>query len=213
MSRAHGRNNPRRPQEPELTDAQRAAYGMIGTGPIPGPPSHIINHPSVEQKVPAPKPLSPFRGQMAHGVRPDGQHWDRTDPAGRKPGGPYGKPPGKPPPSPVPVYIVETAGTATPLLSAAPHHITVNAAGGDPIRVCGKDQHRTSLLLLNESPADGIRLGQKPGDVDNGAGALLAPAATSYLRLTTQDEMWVVSDTGNTPVLSVIQEFERAVPW
>lgn len=204
MSRASGKHTGR---PAKLTPAQDREYGLEPERDIPGGETHLVNRQVIRQDVPAPEPLAKFRGDMAHGVPPH-EFTDRADrDDARRPAAPsYAElPPARPA---IPVVIVEEAGGSRALRSAAPRAITVNASTGEAVRLCGKDPARRNLLLLNESASHDVRIGQRPGDVGNGAGALLAQGATSYLRLETQDEIWAVSADSGTPAVSVIEEFE-----
>lgn len=208
MSRAHGKHTSR---TPVLSPGEKAEFG-IDDRDIPGGETHLINHQTVHQKPATSEPLEEFRGMMAHGVPPAEHGMYDRDAKGKKPYKPeYAKVPA--PPVPVPVYIVEDGGGGRALRSAAPRHFTVPAASGtnagDPVRVCGRDARRVRVLLLNEDTASNIRFAQRPSDLTAGGGALLPYPSSSYLALHTQDELWALSADTGTPLISVIQEFER----
>jgi len=57
------------------------------------------------------------------------------------------------------------------------------------------------------APADGIRFAESLATLDEGRGALL-PVTGEYLELTTQGELWAISDTANPGQLSIIAETE-----
>src|SRR5487761_569 len=89
MSRASGRKGqPARPPVlgTDLPADKQAGYG-IDDRDIPGGQTHLVNYPTVTQKVPTAEPLDEFRGMMAHGVPPkeaETGHYDRQAPAGNR---------------------------------------------------------------------------------------------------------------------------------
>lgn len=218
MGRAHGKHTPRQPTyDPDTPEGREIGRTGRQEGPksdIPGGINHLKNEPTVRQKVPITTPGIEYAGIMAHGVPP--YPITTEDRATAERGGPnhvkttppkYQKLPD--PVTPVPVFIVEEAGGENTFRSSAPHHFTVPANTSDPVRVCGRDLTRSRLLLLNEDTATNIRFAQTPGDLVAGGGALLPWPTNSYLTLQTQDEIWVLSAGTGTPLISVIQEFER----
>ncbi len=95
------------------------------------------------------------------------------------------------PPDPVPVYVVEKSGGTHPLLRAAVRRVQVNAPGGDPVLLIGKDPERTSVRLLNEATAAAVQSLSGFGSVTNPtAGQTIAsvalPAGTWQLQLLVQ---------------------------
>lgn len=204
MGRAHGKHPQR---TPALTPEQDAEYGLDPGRKIPGGERLVVNRQVIRQDVPAAEPLAEFRGMMAHGVPP--HEFEDRKPEHQGPRVPrYAPLPAKRPA--IPVYIVEEAGGSRPLRSAAPRSVQLGAAGGQSVRLCGKDPSRKNVLILNESSSSDVRFGQRPGDVEAGTGALLPWPGNSYLRLSTQDELWAISADAGTPAVSVIEEFESA---
>jgi hypothetical protein len=182
--------------------------------PIPGGRPHLSNAPSVRHRVPI-APSNPEIGMgNTHGVIP-GSHTnaERAD-AERGPNTVHAtmpKPKARPVherPQPIPVIIVQDAHNDV-LRSAAPHNITVPANTSDPVRLCGRDAARVEVMLLNESTTTGIRIAQRPSDLNNGGGGLVPQSATGYLKIRTQDELWAVSASGSAATLSIVQIFER----
>jgi hypothetical protein len=207
MSRAGGRRGTGRTPDPQ--------YGSFDKG-IPGGIRHVDKNEPVEQQEPAvAEPLDEFRGMMAHGVPPaDVGHYNRemAEHARHpyKPG--YEElPPGA---SPVPVYIVEGGSGPRPRAHASTRHITVPAAGSEPVWVCGQDANRSLIQLLNEDSAHNCRFGQLGDlqyDAENTAitgGARLPAGATGYTVIRTPGPLYVISETSSTAVISVITEYE-----
>jgi hypothetical protein len=110
---------------------------------------------------------------------------------------------------PIPVYIVQDLANRKSVRSASPNNFPLPAAGGLPVLVCPRDSRRAYVYLLNESGSSNIRFARLPGQLTNGGGALLPWPLSSYLRLSTQDELWAVGADTGTPTISVIQEYDR----
>jgi hypothetical protein len=211
------------PRQPEPVDPDSPAGRGIGASdrmqgypsPIPGGRVHIVNAESMRQKTPVPESPAEVKDLNAHGVAP-GTHTARERAEAMR--GPNGFKPLVPQyagleraPEPVPVYVVQNESGPRVLRTAAPHHITLQASTGEPVRLCGRDSGRNRVLLLNESTASDIRFAQTYNDCTNGGGSLLPWPANSYLPLATQDELWAISADSGTPTVSIIQEFEQ--PW
>lgn len=228
MGRARGKHPHRRPTvakpgTPEgdaigLSDRQegQASPRLQGEGsPIPGGRAHIGNHESIPQEAPIPEPRAEHRGILAHGVPPDSHTGHERAEAMRGPNDtatvrPHRVDrPVRQRPVPVPVYIVEDNSGPAMYRSAAPRHFTLNASTGEPVRLCGRDPNRVRVMLLNESSSSNIRFGQRASDLTGGGGALLPWPNNSYVVLETQDELWAVSADSGTPIISIIQEFDR----
>lgn len=188
--------------------------------PIRGGIDHIKNAPAIRHTVPTP-PSDPEIGMgNAHGVQP-GTHTnaERAE-AMRGPNTVHAtmpRPQHTPKtdrPHPIPVYLVQEHDEDV-LRSAAPRSITIPGNTSDAVRVCGRDQSRTVVMLLNESTAQDIRFAQRPSDlvvnISNATvgGALLPWPQNSYLKIETQDELWALSTSGTASTMSVIQVFER----
>jgi hypothetical protein len=211
MSRAAGRKGTGRPPDP--------AYGSFDKG-IPGGIRHADANPDALATVTQPaaaEPLEEFRGMMAHGVPPQtGEHYQREmqDHARH----PYQPEYSKPAPAiiPVPVYTVERASGYRPLADASARRITVPAAGSEPAEICGQDENRSLVQLLNEDSTHNCRIGKLENlayDAQNQVivgGARLPAAATGYTVLRIQGPLWAVSETSSAVVISVITEYEIA---
>jgi len=230
MTRAAGKHrvqpravtvDPDSPQGRELGMSDR----MQGTpSPIPGGAAHVVNAESMRQKTPAPDAPAEVKPINAHGVPPGtATTRERADLErgvnGHNPPAPKLEPSGQRPPAPVPVYLVEMGDEGGSYRAAAPHSFLVPAAGGtaDPTRICGRDASRRYVYILNEDSAHAARFAQRPSDLQFDpvtsktlGGGLLPAGMGSYLRLGTQDELWVISVDTNTPRVSVIQEFDQA---
>lgn len=221
MSRGQGKHTPRKPVvseiDPDSPEGRQLGMSRRTQGipsPIPGGRNHISNAPVIRQEVPITTPGPEIVDQNAHGVPhgsattreraevergPNSVHQDAPQHHGRTEQ-----------PAPIPVRIVEDHNGAS-FRTSAPHHITVPVQGGDPVRLCGRDTSRTSVMLLNEGAAatSNIRFAQRLSDLNMGGGAMLPAASTSYLRMHTQDELWGISNDGTAQTVSIIQEFEQ----
>jgi len=188
---------------------------MTGTpSPIPGGETHIVNHPTVRQRVPVGDSPAEYGAMEAHGVPPsDATFHDRAE-AERGPNShapvrvaTAAKPVKRP--DPVPVYIVTEGAAADTILTASPRHITVPNNQADPVRVCGRNFRRNRIGLLNEDTATNIRFAQRPSDLTNGGGALLPWPTNSYMWFETQDELYAVTVSTTLAVtLSIVEEFD-----
>lgn len=203
--------------------------------PLPGKLPHILH---AAQALPAQSPpldVGPARpaygGMMAHGVPAPVEHGGRPAPkpehatalmANRVPES-YQPPPR---PSPVPVYLVPEGAGARPLKRVATKQVLVpgpSTAGAPaiPAQVCGKDPRRTTVRLMNETPAGATGVPMRVltdqvstvpaaagGSVE---GSLLPAGMTSYQDFQTQDELFVVVDPNSVGTaaayLSVIIEY------
>lgn len=224
MSRARGRTG--RQREPKVEEIQPGSPEGKQLGlsdrvqghpsPIPGGRQHIKNAPAFRLQVPTPESGPEIGMGNAHGVQP-GSHTnaERADHE-RGPNSVHATMPTprhhptKERPSPIPVYVVQDAHNDV-IRSAAPHNFTVPGIGGttDPVRLCGKDDGRIEVMILNESTAQNIRIAQTLADLTNGGGALIPYVTNSYITIKTQDELYALSTSGTAATVSVIQVFER----
>ena len=220
MSRACGKHSPRKPEsvsiDPESPEGRQLGMSPRTQGvpsPIPGGRPHIGNAPTVRQRPAIPDAKGETRDLNAHGVPPGTATTRERAELERGPNTVHqnAQPPNTPVtdrPAPIPVYLVQDSKPEV-VRSAAPHHFVLQASTGEPVRLCGRDLTRSSVLLLNESTSSDIRFAQRPADLGNGGGALLPWPSNSYLRLETQDELYAISKDSGTPTISVIQVFER----
>lgn len=220
MTRAAGKHRVRPPIiDPDSGEGREIGMSDRMQGdpsPIPGGKQHIVNASATRQRTPVPDSRPEITDLNAHGVDP-GTHTSRERAETmRGPNSVHRTPPPTfaPPekrPEPVPVYLVEEGSAPRVLRTSAPHSITLQASTGEGVRLCGQDQNRTVVRLLNESTSSDIRYAQGPRDLNNGGGALLPWPNNSYLNLVTQDELWAISADSGTPRISIVQEFES--PW
>lgn len=227
MSRASGRRGtaPVRkveseeitPDSPEGRDIGLSDRTLGTPSPIPGGEQHLLNHQTMRQPVPTTLPRPEFRGTMAHGV-PAGTHsaHERAD-AMRGPNTAHDPKPVLPkhrapdPVPPVPVIVVEDGRGIRSLRSSSHRRYALPLAGTEPIRLCGRNSDRVQILLLNEDDATGGRFAQSIADlISPDSGSLLPSAMGSYLRLTTQDELYAVSEAPDmSPYVSIIEVFDK----
>jgi hypothetical protein len=218
MTRARGKHTERHvPGVPEVDEDPEGRFVGASSrtqgvpSPIPGGRPHLTNPPAIRHTVPVADSKPEVRGVNAHGVLPH-THTTREraefmrGPNDLRPLVPHYRP-GDPREPVVPVRIVQEASTT--LRAAAPHRYTMTASTLQPVRLCGIDPNRVEVLLLNEDSSSNIRIGQRESDLTGGTGALLPKSMTSYLRLPTQDELWAISADSGTPLLSIIQIFDR----
>jgi len=201
------------PRTPEYLVPQ---YGHGDDLGIPGGLNHNdANTPVAHEKPPETPELDPFRGMMAHGVRPDDVGVYQREVQGRKPYKPEYAPvdPGI---RPVPVYVVEGSGGPKPKAKASYKTFTAPAASAQPIEIAGQDTGRSLVQLLNEDSTHNCRIGELADltyDAQNSkitGGSRLPAAATGYTVLRTQTPLYVISEDSSTPHLSVIIEYEVA---
>ena len=178
----------------------------------PGGQRHLANPPVTHGPVPVPAREWPYRrANLAHGVPPDGAHYER-DP--RITGGQRGQAKPTQPAArqtPVPVYMVEGYDGPGVIRSASPRSIQVPAStGAEPVRVCGRAPGRIKISLLNEDTATDIRFATNLAALASGQGALLPWPSNSYLTLETQGELYAIGASGSgTPRLSIVEVFEE----
>jgi hypothetical protein len=214
--------NPDSPEGREIGMSSR----MTGEpSPIPGGETHIVNHPTVRQRVPVGDSPAEYGAMEAHGVPPsDATFHDRAE-AERGPNShaPITVPPAakvNQRPAPIPVYVVTEGSGVHPLRTATPRHITVPSVNGhDPVPIVGVDDRRTKVRLMNTDAANDIQIGQDLtsliGDSANAnktiGGALLPHGMTSYMDIETQDELWAIALTATASVtLNMI--IETSIP-
>lgn len=219
MGRANGKHTQRN-VPPQITNDEDPHARDIGASTrtqgvpsaIPGGRPHLTNAATVHQRPAVPDAKPEVRGVNAHGVMP-GTYTTREraefmrGPNDLKPLVPHYRNP-EPHEPVVPVRIVEQASTS--IRTATAYHITLNAAGGQALRLCGVDPKRVELRLLNESQSSDIRFGYDEGSLAGGQGGLLPWPQNSYLTLPTQDELWAISADTGTPTISIVQVYERA---
>lgn len=216
MGRAHGKHTHRPPViDPDSPEGRQIGMSARTQGvpsPIPGGREHIQNAQTMRQHAPVPDAWPETRDLNAHGVPPNTHTTRERAEMERGPntihrGRPEHTTP-KPKPIPVPVYIVQDDEPSI-IRSAAPRHFQLQASTGEPVRICGRDKGRTEVMILNESTSSDIRFAQRQSDLGNGGGALLPWPSNSYVTVKTQDELYAISKDSGTPVISVIQIFER----
>jgi len=218
MTRARGRRLSERDvppvvddEDPEARDVGASSRTQGVPSAIPGGRPHLTNAPTVRHSVPVPDSKPEVRGTNAHGVLPD-SHTTREraefmrGPNDLKPLVPIYRPPVPHEPV-VPVRIVQTSSPK--IRASTGRHFVVNAQGTEPVRLCGIDPNRVAIMILNEDANSHVRMAKLPGDLVGGAGAILPKAATTYTRIDTQDEWWAVSADTGTPIVSVIQIFDK----
>ena len=219
LGAAWDRLTPRNPRTPPgRSAAEIAALGQGDWRGIPGGKNHNDANPVPPHEIPPDKEgLEYFRGMMAHGVPPQEvgvYHREMQDHARH----PYEPEYAQLPLSitPVPVYVVAAGGGPKPRAESTLRHITVPAAGSEPVPVCGADLTRSIVQLLNEDTTHNCRFGPLAvlqWDAANSkvtGGARLPANATGYTVIRTQRPLYVVSEDSGTPSISIILEYEVA---
>jgi hypothetical protein len=219
MGRAHGKHTPRKPEIQEI-DPESPLGRQLGMSPrtqgvpsvIPGGRLHISNAPTIRQQVPIEDARPEYHDLNAHGVPPGTATTRERAEVERGPNSVHLAPPEHEHrherPLPIPVYVVQHDAPRV-YRAAAPRHFQLQASTGEPVRICGRDLTRTEVMLLNESTSSDIRYAQRYADLTNGGGALLPWPSNSYVTIKTQDELYAISKDSGTPVISVVQIFER----
>jgi hypothetical protein len=215
--RARSKHTPRgigAPNTPEGDSIGASDRMSSEPSPIPGGRVHLENAVVTRQRTPVPDSPPEIKDLNAHGVQPE-DHTAREraefmrGPNDVRPIVPrYDAPAAEP--VPVPVRVVQQRSPVI-VRFAAPHSFALQASTGEPVRLCGQDPNRVDILILNESSSSDIRFATRQAELTAGNGALLPWPGNSYLRLTTQDELWAISADSGTPRVSVIQTFEQ--PW
>lgn len=219
MGRASGKHMPRTPAsvaiDPESPEGRQLGMSPRTQGvpsPIPGGKEHISNAPTVRQDVPVPDSRPEYRDMNAHGVPPGTATSRERAEVERGPNSVHQAQPHHEHqaerPIPIPVYVVQD-GEPDIIRSAAPRHFQLPASTGEPVLICGRDKTRTEVMILNESSSSNIRFAQRYSDLTAGGGALLPWPSNSYVTIKTQDRLYAISADSGTPILSVIQVFER----
>jgi hypothetical protein len=223
MSRASGRKwKPARtgeydpgPGSPEGNAIGESELTDPAGSPVPGGLRHIINYETVQQHVPSPEPPPLYDGMMAHGVPAEPRSEEMQIAAergtGRKAPRIAPEKPAERPPA-VPVYLVEGEGGPSVIRSAHPRQVVIPNNASDAQLLCGRNPNRVRVGLLNEDTATNVRFGNSPGELSNGAGALLPWPTNSYLWLETQDRLYALTTSATLSVtVSVVEEFEQAM--
>lgn len=217
--RARGKHGPR---SPVASAAELEAIGGDIEDPGPNPRDirggrvHQVQKVLPQPTTPAvPATRSPYRDMMAHGVPPDGEHWDRPHPddtkqIDRSQHHEVKRP--TPPPNPVPVYIVEQADKGRNQVAIEVTRVTAPAnTAAEPARIVSVDPNRSRLLLLNEDSTNAARIGKLVDLITDNSGktltgAKLPASMVNYLTIEGHDELFVISDAATAVVVSVIVE-------
>lgn len=197
------------------SEGDRREEGIGEPRDIPGGLPHLANPPVEHEKPPYKDPGWEYRrADLAHGVPPDEAGYYERDPR-------LSNNQGRPghvelrhetlPPSPVPVYLVEGEGGGKVRREVALRSITCPAStAAEPARVCGLNEHRVEIRLLNEDTATDIRFAPTLAALAAGTGALLPWPSNTYLALPGQGELFAIGATGSgTPRLSIIETYEQ----
>jgi hypothetical protein len=220
MSRGRGRHIVR-PPEIEPNSAAGRDIGLSDRqspdgSPIPGGRPHLQNPVTVRRSVPVPAPRPEFREFMAHGVQPEDHTPHERAEAMRGPNSAhdplptfYG--PGQAPPPPVPVFVVENPNSEATIMDWSPRRFTLPANGAEPIHLVGTNSDREELLIINEDTAHNVFLSNTKAGLQTGTTSMvmLPKGMTSYLKLPFKTEVWAWSADSGTPLVSVIEVFEK----
>jgi hypothetical protein len=221
MGRAAGRNHRSArpgnydpgPDTPEGDAIGESPLTDPAGSPIPSGETHIVNYETVAQPVASPAPPPLYDGFMAHGVPSEGHgevsQSDLERGATKRAAPPKYAPP-LTPPVPVPVIIVEEAGGPSVVRVSYPKKLLIPNNTSEPQLICGREPRRNRIGLLNEDSSTDIRFAQSIAGLNNGGGAILLHAGTSYTWFETQDRLYAVTtSTTNTALLSVVEEAEQ----
>ena len=197
-------------------EGQRREEGIGEPRDIPGGLNHRANPPVEHEKAPFKDPGWQYRrANLAHGVPPDEAGYYERDPRlsnNQHGGGHAALHHEVSRPSPVPVYLVEGEEGGRVRREVALRSITCPAStAAEPARVCGRNESRVEIRLLNEDTATDIRFAPTLAALAAGTGALLPWPGNTYLALPGQGELFAIGATGaGTPRLSIIETYEQA---
>jgi hypothetical protein len=177
---------------------------------IPGGKTHLVNPESPSTPPREGKAGDLFEGMNAHGV-PD----DTGEPGYEVPSAHVGPAP-RPAPEPklddaVPVYMVERPGKRKVTRVTAMFNVLAPAnTAALPARLCSPDEARVEVRVLNEDPANDVRVGMLEDINDSGqgggaaGGALISHCASSYTTIPTQGELFCHSTGASSVRVSVM---------
>src|SRR6185312_8153392 len=112
----------------------------------------------------------------------------------------------------VPVYQVSAPDKGKVYRDAICEFITVpgpNSTNANPILVCGRDDERIEIRLLNEDQNNDIRFAENPDTLIEGRGTLLWHGTNSYTQVPTQGYLYAFAVTAACQ-MSVIRITEVA---
>src|SRR6185437_12899270 len=95
----------------------------------------------------------------------------------------------------VPVYQVQAPGKGERYRESICEFITVPAPTAVPVLVCGRDDERIEIRLLNEDANNDIRFAENPDTLIEGRGALLWHGTNSYTQVPTQGYLYALGVT------------------
>lgn len=104
----------------------------------------------------------------------------------------------------LPFYQVSHPGKAPQHPLSMGDNVLAPAAGSDPFHLCGIDYSRFEVQLLNEDANNDARWSHERSILIDGKGSLLKHGATSYTKIRTQDDVWIVGVTNAVLVSTII---------
>jgi hypothetical protein len=185
----------------ESGDLESREFG-VPEADLPGGIRHVVNPETVQAKTVAP-PERPADYHKYHGVPSDDGLYETPDPEITRAA--------RPAPVPklhdaVPVFIVEGLDGRVRREVACDSVLVSGTALGavDPVRLCGRDENRVDIRLLNEDAANNLRIGSY-SELAEGRGSMLPAVTNTYTTLTTQDELFALpAVAGTTAKVSLI---------
>ncbi len=177
---------------------------------IPGGRVHYTNPETSTFKTQVPVKRPMFEGMQAHGVEMD-DYSGYDLPEGDKTFLVPEYADAEPLDVTVPVRIVETEDRVLLRRETITRSITIPPQGTEAARICNIDRSRVSIHLLNEDAVTNIRFSNVLSQLAENKGSYLPAITNSYLKLTTQGELWAVTDSTTLSAnLSIIVETEVA---
>lgn len=195
---------------------------------LPGGQPHIANKAALAHRPVAEPQRAYYGGMMAHGVvapvEHDGRITARADERSLYEASDTVLTEPAPDPrhlAPIPVTIVSEGSGKGFLLRAAYGHVTLPAAGSQPVRIAGRDHTRRGLYIINTHATVAAWIAAYPGDLIADitaittvpvAGSFLPAAQSNYTAIRDQGELFGISATSTPVILSWISEYEVREP-
>lgn len=185
--------------------AIKAAKGPISTHTDHTPPVTVEGKDTPKPRDPhmeSRQAYFPYRGVETHGVPspapyvPDAEgytdgltevRWDEDEPGGTV----------------LDVRVISDAAEQIRAFRTLQYPLPANTAA--PLQIVSRNRARTKITFQNMSAVDGCLIGGP--SVSATTGYYLAPGANK--ELSTTEEVWGISNTANSPIVSVIMEYTQ----
>ena len=196
---------------------------------LPAGIPHISNKAVVQQEAPDVAPRPEYRGHMAHGVAApqaadvaqERQPYSEIHREQAMEGLATFTDPGPHVPEqtrPIDVRVVQESGGHAPFRAASFLHYVIPPAGSYPVRICGRDVHRSRVHLINETTPPAA-IYTAPGTYTGATGSISAPTAgtiitgaTIWLPSGSYTIGWTAGFSAGTPAGADDNNFELMSP-